>query len=104
MPAELIIHQTPVLKRKGLFSRSCILVLTDLPRLLYFDDSNHYFAQLFNNNTNVAYSCWSQQQKISQWEHAHQAPQSQQPQIHASSIHTQARRNTGGPEDLTNGS
>ncbi|KAG0261844.1 pkb-activating kinase-like protein [Mortierella polycephala] len=104
MPAELIIHQTPVLKRKGLFSRSCILVLTDLPRLLYFDDSNHYFAQLFNNNTNEAYSCWSQQQKISQWEHAHQAPQSQQPQLHASSIHAQARRNTGGPEDLTNGS
>ncbi|KAF9182586.1 pkb-activating kinase-like protein, partial [Haplosporangium sp. Z 11] len=104
MPSELIIHQTPVLKRKGLFSRSCILVLTDLPRLLYFDDSNHYFAQLFNNNTNKAYSCWNQQQKISQWEQAHQALQSQQLQPLANSIHTQARRNTGGLEELTNGS
>ncbi|KAF8941062.1 pkb-activating kinase-like protein [Dissophora ornata] len=68
LPTELIIFQTPVLKRKGLFSRSCILVLTDFPRLLYFDDSNHYFAQLFNSNTNEAFSYWQQQQRVAHWE------------------------------------
>ncbi|KAI1321048.1 pkb-activating kinase-like protein [Mortierella claussenii] len=68
LPTELIIYQTPVQKRKGLFSRSCILVLTDFPRLLYFDDSNHYFSQLFSSNTNDAYSCWQQQQRVVQWE------------------------------------
>ncbi|KAF9986864.1 pkb-activating kinase-like protein [Mortierella antarctica] len=70
LPTELIIHQTPVLKRKGLFSRACILVLTDSRRLLYFDDSNHYFSQLFNSNTNGAFSNWHQQQRIHQWEWA----------------------------------
>ncbi|KAF9102130.1 pkb-activating kinase-like protein [Mortierella sp. AM989] len=68
LPTELVIFQTPVLKRKGLFSRSCILVLTDFPRLLYFDDSNHYFSQLFYSNTNEAYSNWQQQQRVIQWE------------------------------------
>ncbi|KAF9901809.1 pkb-activating kinase-like protein [Linnemannia zychae] len=68
LPTELILHQTPILKRKGLFSRSCILVLTDFPRLLYFDDSNHYFSQLFNSNTNEAFSSWQQQQMLIQWE------------------------------------
>ncbi|KAG0364429.1 pkb-activating kinase-like protein [Gamsiella multidivaricata] len=81
LPTELIIYQTPVLKRKGLFSRSCILVLTDFPRLLYFDDSNHYFSQLFNSNTNDAFSCWHQQQRVEQWEqleHQHQQHSVQQ--------------------------
>ncbi|KAG0214734.1 pkb-activating kinase-like protein [Mortierella sp. NVP41] len=68
LPTELILHQTPILKRKGLFSRSCILVLTDFPRLLYFDDSNHYFSQLFNSNTNEAFSSWQQQQTLLQWD------------------------------------
>ncbi|KAF9930263.1 pkb-activating kinase-like protein [Modicella reniformis] len=68
LPTEMIIYQSPVLKRKGLFSRSCILVLTDFPRLLYFDDSNHYFAQLFNSNTNDAFSYRLQQQRFVQWE------------------------------------
>ncbi|KAG9063406.1 pkb-activating kinase-like protein [Linnemannia hyalina] len=77
LPTELVLHQTPILKRKGLFSRSCILVLTDFPRLLYFDDSNHYFSQLFNSNTNDAFSSWQQQQMLPQWDpsdplHAHQ--------------------------------
>ncbi|CAO3568985.1 unnamed protein product [Mortierella alpina] len=70
LPTELIIHQTPVQKRKGLFSKACILVLTDSRRLLYFDDSNHYFSQLFNSNTNDAFSNWQQQQRIQQWEWA----------------------------------
>ncbi|KAF8925623.1 pkb-activating kinase-like protein [Haplosporangium gracile] len=77
LPTELVLHQTPILKRKGLFSRSCILVLTDFPRLLYFDDSNHYFSQLFNSNTNEAFSSWQQQQMLLQWDqsdpsHIHQ--------------------------------
>ncbi|KAG0313550.1 pkb-activating kinase-like protein [Dissophora globulifera] len=72
LPTELIIYQTPVLKRKGLFSRSCILVLTDFPRLLYFDDSNHYFSQVFNSNTNEAFSCWQQQQRFIHWEQLEQ--------------------------------
>lgn len=77
LPTELVLHQTPILKRKGLFSRSCILVLTDFPRLLYFDDSNHYFSQLFNSNTNEAFS--SKQQQLMPFQcgqsdapHAHQ--------------------------------
>ncbi|KAG0311843.1 pkb-activating kinase-like protein, partial [Linnemannia gamsii] len=68
LPTELVLHQTPILKRKGLFSRSCILVLTDFPRLLYFDDSNHYFSQLFNSNSNEAFSSWQQQQMLLQWD------------------------------------
>ncbi|KAF9897507.1 hypothetical protein BX616_005484, partial [Lobosporangium transversale] len=80
LPTELIIYQAPVLKRKGLFSRSCILVLTDFPRLLYFDDSNHYFSQLFNSNTNEAFSCWYQQQRVAQWEQLEQ--QQQQLSLH----------------------
>ncbi|KAG0296182.1 pkb-activating kinase-like protein [Linnemannia gamsii] len=80
LPTELVLHQTPILKRKGLFSRSCILVLTDFPRLLYFDDSNHYFSQLFNSNTNEAFSSWQQQQMLLQWDqsapsHVHQQEQ-----------------------------
>ncbi|KAF9954346.1 pkb-activating kinase-like protein [Mortierella alpina] len=74
LPTELIIHQTPVLKRKGLFSKACILVLTDSRRLLYFDDSNHYFSQLFNSNTNDTFSNWHQQQRIHQWELALDGP------------------------------
>ncbi|KAF9273463.1 pkb-activating kinase-like protein [Linnemannia elongata] len=77
LPTELVLHQTPILKRKGLFSRSCILVLTDFPRLLYFDDSNHYFSQLFNSNTNEAFSSWQQQQILSQWSPSN-APQAHQ--------------------------
>ncbi|KAF9314118.1 pkb-activating kinase-like protein, partial [Linnemannia elongata] len=77
LPTELVLHQTPILKRKGLFSRSCILVLTDFPRLLYFDDSNHYFSQLFNSNTNEAFSSWQQQQILSQWSPS-DAPQAHQ--------------------------
>ncbi|KAF9344039.1 pkb-activating kinase-like protein, partial [Mortierella sp. AD094] len=80
LPTELIIYQTPVLKRKGLFSRSCILVLTDFPRLLYFDDSNHYFSQLFYSNTNESYSWWYQQQRVAQWEQLEQ--QQQQYSVH----------------------
>ncbi|KAF9432166.1 pkb-activating kinase-like protein [Entomortierella beljakovae] len=76
LPTELIIFQTPVLKRKGLFSRSCILVLTDFPRLLYFDDSNHYFSQLFYSNTIDVYSSWYQQQRVIQWEQLEQQQQS----------------------------
>ncbi|KAF9123515.1 pkb-activating kinase-like protein [Mortierella sp. 14UC] len=68
LPTELVLHQTPILKRKGLFSRSCILVLTDFPRLLYFDDSNHYFSQLFNSNSNEAFSSLQQQQMLLQWD------------------------------------
>ncbi|KAF9166775.1 pkb-activating kinase-like protein [Mortierella sp. AD011] len=80
LPTELIIFQTPVLKRKGLFSRSCILVLTDFPRLLYFDDSNHYFSQLFYSNTNEFYSWWYQQQRVAQWEQLER--QQQQYSVH----------------------
>ncbi|KAF9418402.1 pkb-activating kinase-like protein [Podila epigama] len=75
LPTELIIHQTPVLKRKGFFSKSVILVLTDLPRLLYFDDSSHYFAQLFNSNTNDAFGAWQQKQLLEYLEHQQQQHQ-----------------------------
>ncbi|KAF8954670.1 hypothetical protein BGZ46_002858 [Entomortierella lignicola] len=75
LQTELIIFQTPVIKRKGLFSRSCILVLTDFPRLLYFDDSNHYYSQVFYSNTNDAYSSWQQQQRVIQWEQLEQQQQ-----------------------------
>ncbi|KAG0280588.1 pkb-activating kinase-like protein [Linnemannia exigua] len=78
LPSELVLHQTPILKRKGLFSRSCILVLTDFPRLLYFDDSNHYFSQLFNSNTNEAFSSWQQQQILLQLDSSDPSQQQEQ--------------------------
>ncbi|KAI8350063.1 kinase-like domain-containing protein [Mortierella sp. GBAus27b] len=96
---ELIIYQSPVLKRKGLFSRSCVLVLTDFPRLLYFDDSKHYFEQLFNSNTNEAFSSKHrfiqlEQLELRQFPYQHQSVSMES--------HT-ARKNAGGAE-VTSGS
>ncbi|KAF9925875.1 pkb-activating kinase-like protein [Linnemannia zychae] len=127
LPTELILFQTPILKRKGLFSRSCILVLTDFPRLLYFDDSNHYFSQLFNSNTNEAFGNWQQQQTLLQWEQtdpSHVLQQHEQEQGTGSTLskkpslrqaiarisldhphsNPHPRRNTGGLDGITNGS
>lgn len=116
LPTELIIHQTPVLKRKGFFSKSVILVLTDLPRLLYFDDSSHYFAQLFNSNTNDAFGAWQQKQQLQfadrRMEMEHRQVQSMShhmgsPQLDANGLHIQhnphPRRNTGGLDGLNGG-
>ncbi|KAF9381988.1 pkb-activating kinase-like protein [Podila verticillata] len=116
LPTELIIHQTPVLKRKGFFSKSVILVLTDLPRLLYFDDSSHYFAQLFNSNTNDAFGAWQQKQQLQfadrRMEMEHPQVQSMNHhmgslQLDANELHIQhnphPRRNTGGLDGLNGG-
>ncbi|KAG0031058.1 pkb-activating kinase-like protein [Podila clonocystis] len=116
LPTELIIHQTPVLKRKGFFSKSVILLLTDLPRLLYFDDSSHYFAQLFNSNTNEAYGAWQQKQQLQVMEHQlvmeyHQVQSKSHHmsslQLDANGLHIQhnphPRRNTGGLDGLNGG-
>ncbi|KAG0352064.1 pkb-activating kinase-like protein [Podila minutissima] len=116
LSTELVIHQTPVLKRKGFFSKSIILVLTDLPRLLYFDDSSHYFAQLFNSNTNDAFGAWQQKQNLQFIEHQlemeHHQVQSMgrhmgSLQLDANGLHIQhnphPRRNTGGLDGLNGG-
>lgn len=95
LSTEMIIYQSPVLKRKGFFSRACILVLTDFPRLLYFDDSNHYFSQVFNSNKNDAFNSSLQQRQFVQWGQESQTSQQQQ----------HPRKSTSGIEGLTrNGS
>ncbi|KAG0263434.1 pkb-activating kinase-like protein [Actinomortierella ambigua] len=63
LPDELVLYQSPILKRKAFFSKSCFLVLTDYPRLLYFDDSNHNFRRQFYSNTIAGFS-YSQQLQI----------------------------------------
>ncbi|KAG0225306.1 pkb-activating kinase-like protein [Actinomortierella wolfii] len=63
LPDELVLYQSPILKRKAFFSKSCFLVLTDYPRLLYFDDSNQNFRRQFYSNTIIGFS-YAQQLQI----------------------------------------
>ncbi|KAF9972513.1 pkb-activating kinase-like protein [Actinomortierella ambigua] len=62
LPDELVTYQSPILKRKAFFSKSCFLVLTDYPRLLYFDDSNQNFRRQFYSNTIAGFSYTQQLQ------------------------------------------
>ncbi|CAJ0845222.1 5313_t:CDS:10 [Entrophospora sp. SA101] len=37
LKSELVVHSGPINKRKGFFSKKCLLILTDFPRLIYAD-------------------------------------------------------------------